>query len=114
MIPSAELTQVAQSIIKGAGLIDSGRLLNSVKVEYEITPESVIRFELSALYYLQYHIDEIRLIDRLTGHPSFGNLIASLMAPITEAKIGQYLNSNTPDDINFNPQVTMTIEYLDF
>lgn len=114
MIPSAELTQIAQSIIKEAGLIDSGRLLNSIKVEYQVTPEGQIKFELSARYYLQYHVDEIRLIDRLTGHPSFGSLITDLIAPITEAKIGQYLNSTGVAEIDFNPHITMTIQYLDF
>lgn len=113
MILSSELTQIAKGSIKSAGLVDSGRLLNSIRVEYEITPEGRIRFQLSALEYLQYYIDEIRLIDQVTSSPSFGNLIAGLMAPITEAKMAQYLNSKTPDDINFNPQVSMTIKYLD-
>lgn len=110
---SGELTQIAQNIVRSAGLIDSGRLIDSIKIEYQVMPDGSIQFELSALYYLQYHIDQIGLIDRLTGHRSFGDLIANLMTAQVENKIATYLNTtDIGGDIDFTPRVSMNINYL--
>lgn len=116
MIYSPPLSQVAKNIVKKSGLIETGRLLNEIRVDYSSQPDGKIIFQVTAPYYFEFYINEIRFWDQLISSSELNTQIQQLAVPALEKKLIASINQTLSQNIAQNeiklPKIVMSIIYV--
>lgn len=113
---SPQLSQVAKNIVKKAGLVETGRLLREIKVEYSIDSTGKIVFQVTAPSYFEFYIEKIRFWDQLTSDSIFNTQIQQLAAPMLEKQFVASINKSSQNIAEAPiklPKIIMSIIYVE-
>jgi hypothetical protein len=100
-----ELTQELKSIIVNKGLVDTGRLRDSIKVDVR-SNESTIQVDVTAEDYLKYLIEDYNIIQEFTNSQKFSQEIQKILEPLLAVQVEKALFSTEEIKI---PRVFLTI-----
>ena len=78
---NAALSSLLKSIIVSKGLVDSGRLRDSIQVFTNVTPDR-IQIDVRSVEYLKYLTEEYSLIKDFTEAREFSQEIQKILEPI--------------------------------
>jgi hypothetical protein len=109
MTQNAQLTSEAKRIIIEAPLYDTGALYNSCEVYTELA-NNRLTIKVKALYYLQYHLENVDFVGIFTSSTAFNRFMEAVYAPIVEQNVADMLNGKVVRD--FTPTVNMVFEFI--
>lgn len=102
---NSELTQELKSIIVNKGLVDTGRLRDSIKVNI-VDSDSTIQVNVTAEDYLKYLVEDYNIIQDFTNSQKFSQEIQKILEPLLAVQIEKALFSTEEIKI---PRVFLTI-----
>lgn len=103
------LTNVFKNILKQNGLVDSGKLVNSIKVDTNLNDDTII-VNIISLPYLIYLNKDYNLVKQFSNTSEFQNEVGGIFLQLTEKIVSDILSGKPIP--NIEPQVIVKINNI--
>jgi len=107
MAQNTQLTELFKKLIVKEDLIDTGALLESIRVFTDYNRDE-LKVNIVSKYYLRYLKDRYYLIDQFKNDPIFVNEVGILLIPLYDIQLYNIIN-NIPGSTRFEPSVNIYV-----